>query len=574
MIPNLFRLNHPEYLIYNGDWLKYRLTYEGGSAFINQYLTKFSSKESDEELKNRKSIAYPPSFAKAAINEIKNSIYQRFDDIKRINGTSSYKSAVAGENGGVDLQGNTMNSFVGCKILPELMVLGKVGVYIDMPPLQGPTLADNQGIRPYLYYYRAEDIMNWLYDRYNNFQSVLLREWTYKYNKETGLPEGTDNQFRHIYRKDKDIFVEFYGSNGDSLLEPVKLNIKRFPFVLFNLSHSLMTDIADYQIALLNLASSDISFVMQANFPFYIEQYNPQAEWANAIKQNVTGADGTQTNSEKSGPQISEIGVLTGRRYPSNTDAPSFIHPSTEPLKASMEKQAQLKEEIRLLLNLSISNLAPKRSSAESKAKDERPLENGLSYIGLELEHGERLIAEIWSEYEGAKEVPSIHYPTNYSLKTEEEARAEAKDLNELSHILPSLTYQKELGKRISTVLLGSKISQDTLNRIHGEIDAAKTMNSDPEVIKTDIENGLVGNELASEMRGYPKGEVEKAKQDHAERLYRISLYQSKGGTDNADARGMKDESSDPKGAKQEKEESRDTTQDDIPTDKTRGEGK
>jgi hypothetical protein len=52
----------------------------------------------------------------------------------------------------------------------------------------------------------------------------------------------------------------------------------------------------------------------------------------------------------------------------------------------------------------------------------------------------------------------------------------------------------------------------------------------------------LVSQELASKARGYPEGQVDQAKKDHAERLALISQAQSSGG-----ARGVPDTSPDPK---------------------------
>ncbi len=91
------------------------------------------------------------------------------------------------------------------------------------------------------------------------------------------------------------------------------------------------------------------------------------------------------------------------------------------------------------------------------------------------------------------------------------------------------------------------------------------------DIIKTDLESGLVGTELASKIRGYPPGEVEKAKLDHAERIERIALSQAEGA---AAARGVGDLASDPKGPQSEKKTSQDPTPDPVPTDKKRGEAK
>lgn len=573
-LPPFVGVEHPDYNLFNLDWLKYRLTYEGGRIFKNRYLEKFSDFESATDFERRCNMTYCPTFSKAAINDIRNSVYQRFVDIKRIGGPASYIDAVAGNDGGVDRCGSSMNSFMGCKILPELMVIGKVGIYVDKPPLRGPARIDNVGLRPYVYYYTAEDIINWNVDERQNIRSVVLRENVYEYN-ENNFPIRVVQRYRHVYQNQDGIFVQLYNNTPEEKPEPVKLELSRIPFYLSKLSHSLMVDISDYQIALLNIASSDINFIHSSNFPFYVEQYDPVSDLQNAMKQNIEASlttEGAETTAEQSGEQKARIGLTTGRRYPKGTLSPDFINPSTEPLQASMAKQEQLKAEIRLLLNLSIANLQPKRQSADSKAADERPLENGLSYIGLELEQAERAIAEIWADYEKA-EPATIHYPSNYSLKSDEDNQKEAEEIEKNLSKIPSQTYQKELGKRAARLRLGCNVSLDTMKKIEKEIDSSISMNSDPDVLTADIENGLVGLELASKLRGYPEGEVEKAKEDHAAKLALISKYQSQGGI-NGDARGVKEQATDPKGARQEKKDSQNTGESINPTDNTRGEGK
>jgi hypothetical protein len=116
-----------------------------------------------------------------------------------------------------------------------------------------------------------------------------------------------------------------------------------------------------------------------------------------------------------------------------------------------MEKEQQIKNDIRRLLNLSLSNLEPKFASADSKSKDDRSLESGLSAIGLILEHAERQVAEIWSEYTSSK-AATVHYPRAYSLKSETERREEAKNDAALMPLVPSLTYQKKIALKLHTI--------------------------------------------------------------------------------------------------------------------------
>src|SRR5690606_20232795 len=111
-----------------------------------------------------------------------------------------------------------------------------------------------------------------------------------------------------------------------------------------------------------------------------------------------------------------KVGVSVGRAYALGTERPGFIHPSSEPLKASMELQRKLERDTRELVNLAVAQLG--QQSAESKQMDPAGLEAGLSFIGLVLENGERKIASHWASYENSKPA-TIKYPDRYSLKTD-----------------------------------------------------------------------------------------------------------------------------------------------------------
>ena len=346
------------------------------------------------------------------------------------------------------------------------------------------------------------------------------------------------------------------------------LNITKIPFVLLEISDSLLSDVADYQISLLNLASSDINYALKSNYPFYVEQYDWKAD-APYMKPAVPGVTATtQTTwdpatltSLVSQEKVKEIkvGSATGRRYPIGTERPGFIHPSSEPLAISMQKQEQLKTEIRQLVHLAISTLSSTRQSAESMGLDNQGLEAGLSYVGLELQHAERKIAEYWAMYEGGGDAASINYPTQYSILSDSDRRAAAAELQALLPMVPSLTFRREVAKRIVDVVLGSKVKNDVLIKIKTEIDNDPVVLGDPAVIETDVVNGLVDLETASAARGYPKGVVEKAKGDHAERLARIATSQASAAgmtaaaTNDPGARGVPDLSANPKAGEQEK---------------------
>lgn len=579
-------LKHPLYDERYRDWTLWRDTYEGGPNFITKYVKKFSARESPDDYARRQEVTYNPAFAKGAVDEIKNSIFSRLVDISRRGGSQSYNDAVSGLKGGVDLVGSSMNSFIGRKILPELLTMSRVGVYVDMPPVAPLTKADERslGVRPYVYIYRTEDIRSWCYDEDSNgneFSNILLCEHYNTFDARTGLPNGNAKRYRRMWLGDGCVHVQFYADNGDEISSAgekasdstIELPITRIPFILLELSDSLLAEVAKYQVALLNLCSSDMSYALSANFPFYTEQFEPRAQNEFARKPGpATGGeapDGTAAKTEEV-----RVGVSRGRRYPKGMERPGFIHPSSEPLKASMEKQEQMKAEIRQLVNLAVTNLSPKMASAESKGMDRQGLESGLSYIGLELENAERKIAEYWAMYEKS-EPATINYPTNYSVMTEAERRKEAQDLRELLTIIPSRTYQRAIHKRIAELTVSRQLDADSVDKINREIDASDAMTADPEVIFKSIETGTLDLELGSSLLGYPKGTVDKAAKDHTDRLDRIAKSQAKNNDMiNGAARGVPDLGDGTnQDIKDEKKAGKDTTQDDTVKKKVRGEG-
>ncbi len=562
---------HPNHVALSDSWNKYRLTMDGGDAYIEAFMVRFSDREDSTVFNSRKDISPIPGFATASLIDVKNAIFQRMDDIRRINGSDNYQEVMLGLRGGVDLSYSTMNHFIGRKVLPELIFLGKIGIYIDMPALpSNQTKADSDKIHPYLYVFKAEQIRNWVYTPGKEgleFDKLLLRE-THEDFDANGLPETVESvRYRFLERTENGVTIKFFDEediqinmDGEPTDEIITLKIDKIPFVLMELERSMLTDIANHQIALLNMESADVAYSLQANFPFYTEQYS--GRFGSKHLKDSEDSDDTE------GAEI-EVGSMQGRHYVKGMERPGFIHPSSEPLEASMLKQKNLKDDIRALVNLALSAIRPKFSSAESKQYDERGLESGLSFLGLILEQAERQIAKIYSAYENDNKIATVHYPERLSLKTESEKLKEASAYAEQMATVPSNTFQKAVAKEISTTLLSSKVSSKELQTIMDEIDDANWLSSDAESIHADIERGLLSLETGAIARGYKKDEPVKAAKDHAERIERIKAAQSE---DTSDARGNPDESNNPgEGASNEKELTQDAASSDRGSKSVRG---
>lgn len=560
------QIRHPDYTAAIQDWIKWRICYLGGEIFKQRYLKQFTQREDAEMFLRRKELSPIPRFAGAAVDEVKNSITVRLSDVKRTNGPQSYVDACAGKNGGVDRKGSSMKAFMVEAILPEMLSMRSVGVYIDKDPIEGKVNRRTaKSIVPYLYYYQVEDLLSWDTYVYNNecsYKALLLREQYDLYDDVTGLPMGCNERLRRVWiNNNGKVSVEFFNQtrsmkDGKEVREYVsqganELNITEIPFVDFTISKSLMEDIADYQIALLNMESADVSYSYGANFPIYVEQYAQ-----NELNSHIKKLDSeTGDPLPKQNKQV-DVGPFHGRRYPQNLDSPGFIHPSSEPLQIAMKKEEQIKEDIRQLLGLTISSLQPAHASADSKQIDKQTLEAGLSSIGLELQTGEQRISRIWALYEGDKSVTTVSYPTTYALVTDDQRIDSAVKLQGLQGAAPSKMFQKYCAKNIAKTMFENKVPQEDLDKMIKEIDAAKYITSDSIAITADLENGLVSEMTASNARGYDGAtEVPIAREEHAAKAARIVTAQTsaKAGIDGANARGVPALGNDPKGAAKEK---------------------
>ena len=582
---------YPNWLTTCSDWEKWRLTYRGGDEFRNKYLERFTSREDPNDFEARKRLTPVPSFAKAAINRIRNSIFQRMHDITPRDGSPAYQRAIAGLDQGVDRRGSTMNAFLGVKCLTELLVMGRVGVFVDNSVVAGETLADVGNARPYLYPYQVEDILNWACtkpDDPSEFQAVLLRDTCMDYDQTTMLPLEKFQRMRLLWISPDTglVNLQFYSTNGDPIDRdgnpsgPIELELTRIPFVILDITDSLLKDICNHQIALLNLLSSDVNFALKANFPFYIEQRDLRAVGSH-LKQ-AANPDGTATaGGQAAHDNEITMGATRGRAYDIKANPPAFINPSSDPLKASMDLREEIAQEISRLVNLGVEVLGS-RMPAGTQALDSGGLEAGLSYIGLVLESAERKIAEFWAAYEdrvvARRKVATIKYPDRYSLKTDKDRIEEATQLSKLMSSVPGQTVKREISKSITQALLGGKVSVETITKVNAEIDESLYTTSDPTTILAAVEAGLCGEKTGSMALGFSETEHIQAKKDHAERAARVAQAQaSVKGSNNSGgdpaARGVPDLSANPSASRQEKKQGRDRTLHDSKRRRVRGQG-
>lgn len=495
------------------DWLEWRYCYEGGRLFRDTYLERYSDREEKDEFIRRRNLTPIPTYARREINRVKNALTQRFPDISRRGGTDLWRDAIEGNERGVDRRGSSMNNYLAKRVVSDLLVMGKVGILVDAPQVTGPSRADvPTGFAPYLVTYQVEFIPLMVpapAESPSDWLAVLLEDLDVSIDPRTGAQ--TDTKSYRYYWLDPDrgnkLSIQRMDENGSPIGAAIQTGLDAVPFVLADIGGSLIKDVCSHQITLLNMISTDSNYAIDSNYPFMVRQRS------NVAQDYLIGEDGQATT-----------GVKKGLFYDMGLEAPKFISPPTEPMKASLELRRELKAEVRELVTGAIEDLG------------DGSLEAGLAFIGSCLQESESRLWDHWGAYEEAdperRESYTVAYPDSWSLKTDMERLEEAEKYIDLMNKLPGQKGKKEASKSAYDRLYRGKLAADDLDAIKAEVDAAPYTTSDAKIIIEAKKEGLVGPETGSLALGFNEDEWEKAEEAQVRRAKAIVEAQ-------ADAAGM-----------------------------------
>jgi hypothetical protein len=345
-----------------------------------------------------------------------------------------------------------------------------------------------------------------------------------------GLPDDKEQYYMLLIKGSDTVEARIFNDKMEQEKSMI-INMPFIPFIDLSMSDSALKETATYQIALMNIESSDISYAIRSNFPFYTEQSQPSPQDFMRPPATKSTEEGEATPAGEAKRRTAVVGGMQGRTYGKDMDRPGFIAPPSAPLEVSMRKQEEMKKGIRQLLQLSISGISPSRESLDARRIDQEGLESGLAGFALVLEHGERQIARIWERYQGVKNDYVITYPRNFSLKSDEQRVKDAKEKVSIARKVPSNTLRREIFKEVAEILLDGKVSPSVIASIKSEINDSKATVGDIEEIISLIENGLIDDTTAASLVGVKDAEkvVKAAREDHERRLERIAVSQTKG---------------------------------------------
>lgn len=499
---------------------RWRLIKQGGDAFVSEFLVK-KEYETSVDFAARTLITPDPCTASSAIDDLINTFSARLD-VTRSGGSQEFQQVISGRLGGVDRQGTDMQTFIIRDSLPELCYMSMHGWLIH-----NFEEGDQDEFKtPYIIPYRAEDIYNWAYVN-NKLVAVALRSDAAIID-EDGFSTDSVEVFRVFKLVDGKVVTHLENTEGIQIdpvtLQPASseqtLNLDEIPFVFVRLPVPLLQRIDKYQIAVLNLQSADIDWLSTGNMTIYVEQ----TPLHNNLPQVKKPDDPTAE------PIVNQvvIGNKVGRSYAMNAKAPEFIAPPADPIKVSMEKQKDLKDQVKDILKTQLNTMS--LASSESIDKLSQGLEAGLFVIGVAYLTAEIKFARIFSKYEGKGEDTSkIAYPTKYELRTEEARLNKAVELKKIQKSVGSNIAKQHLEIQVIQTLLEGRIPSDQYDAAVAEIMDDDFVIYDAETVINLTEQGIISRALASGAMGAPATDVQTAMDEHLERIKAVQLSQTVG---------------------------------------------
>lgn len=514
------------------DWFEWRHCYEGGAPFREEFLERYVGKEDNDAFERRKKLTPIPTYAKRQINRVRNSLASRLVDINRTGGSNKWSDIINGKNRGVDLRGSEMNSFIAKKIIAEMLVMSQVGVLVDAPNINPRSQAEvPANFSPYLQRFRRENypiLIPAREDSVSDWAHLLLKTENQDYNMLTGESD-CKNEWRYYWLEDDEIArfgkvnVAFMDDKAQLTRPIFKSNLDMIPFVLFDIDQSLIADACHHDIVILNMTSADSNYGLDANYATLTRQRG-NAGTEGSHLESGTGEDVVKTGSQK--------GIWYGKSY----ERPQYISPDVAPIQWSLEQRRELKKESGELVNGNIQGLG------------DGSIEDGLAFIGSCMQTGERRVWDHFVIFEETRErrrkVPIVHYPTEWSLKTDEERLEEATAFMKLANVMVGRENKQAMAVAAAEKMHRGRKSTQELNRIKKEITDAPYAIADPLVVFKAKEVGLMSRETGSLALGNLPGESEKAEADDAERAAKVAVAQADAA--NGAARGNPELSVDP----------------------------
>ena len=525
-----------------GNWQIWRNAMAADDAYIRANLQRLPG-ELIKDYERRRGTTPVPAFIKATIREVITGIYSQMQLTSRSRGPQSFQEAVPGGEFGVDGSGTSLNYFLIMEVLKELLVMRRVGIFVDRPVLsEQPTLKEAANAPPYMYMFKAEQILAWHVKPGNiTPDEVLLRRDAPLYYEDTLITVDVENEYVYLRKSGPEtVQCDIFDHDGD-LVKSLQLNLPAVPFVLLETSESIIQDVIGHQNALLNLGSSNVAFAIAANLAVYTEQTD--MGWLMQALRQKQDQEAGEDDAENPNTDVGviEIGLNKGRRYMQNAQPPSFISPDNINLERAAYLYEQLRDDIRRIILLAIQNVSVRGlTTATGLLQSQAATSNGLAALAIILEKAERQLVAIWSAYEATPYDYTVKYPADFQVMSKAERFTLINDLAKLRELVPAKDYQLHITKSIAALVVGPEAAPGQLAAINQQIDEAPGVISSPETITSLTEAGILPREYAAQLLNLPDDAAVKANLEHAERLQRIAASQmsaagaARGNTDGA----------------------------------------
>lgn len=457
-----FSRRHPDiaHHVHRHIWRFFLDSYVGGHVYVyglnrprthraHSYLHNHS-REHKEDYRDRIQRAYYLNYCKTIVDIYVSTIFKK--EVSRTTTSSDIKNFW----NDVDRQGTRIDDYWREEVAVMSQVLGTQVVVVDMPSNPEGFASRQQeidaGFKPYLSTVFPGDLIDYVLDENGDFEWVAYMELGPD-TREPGDPADSNSledrmRFKVWTKTDWTLFDrdgnKIGGAEHHVGRVPVVLVINERTPYLEILGKSALEDIAFINREIFNVSSLEQEYIYRQCFPFLAWPMDDIAEEGRV-----------------------KIGTGNFIPYPAQGSPGQYITPPTEPLKAQLEYQDKLREEIfrAAIVGGAEVEAGVIPSSGVAKAFDFHSQNQNIVRKARNLEAGERDIIDIVNRWMTGgdpvtPEIASVIYPTDFNIRAINDELGEAIQTIALN-LGPTVNFH--LKRRLANTIIPNLTEADAL---------------------------------------------------------------------------------------------------------------
>ncbi len=455
---------HPTYVQYKSLWDFYLASYEGGQSFANETNLFKHPREHPDDFKERSKRIYYHNFVFPIVDFFTTFIFS--ETIHRDGGEDSdwYNGFIAD----VNKKGADVTSFMS-DVCDDMQVFGLCYVLVDSPQKTDltavTTVADEQaqGIQPYWVLMRADEVLDWVVDDFENFM----------YLKRVQNSTEVDPQTMQVTRLE--VYTEWTPTN----IKVSKVDVTKPGKPLLVNTTDLINEVGCVPVEVVRFKRSKVDSYVGESFLRDISYISREVMNLTSLLQeflyrqcfNMLAMEEDDNVPELDQMQ-GDIGTANILKYPKGATVPTYITPPVAPAQFLQQERGN---NIDAMFKIAAQDTESElfnggKASGFSKSQSFQRTVPKIATRADALEDLETRLMRLTAKFAGKDTWQgSIKYKDHYEVTNLADSLSQMSSLFKDLQIQSNTFANTQLKRMVS--LFDGKLSQEDLAKVNKEID-------------------------------------------------------------------------------------------------------